>query len=202
MDLNFNREYTLLLSPQAIYTRTQLQNQTEDLIIPEDLLILIGNISQMNESFSVNGNLTGDSEPDDNFTLTIFDNMTGTPYNISCLTQNKSKDNFGIKCNKDQQITANLNNTMGNMNETKLLVILNDGNDDLYKVDKTNSSSFFYSKKKNNKLSSGAIAAIILGIVLTVILVISLTFIIKKSAFLKVKKNRDENESKVNLHVI
>jgi len=180
------------------------KNQTEELIIPQNLLILIGNISQENAAFSVKGDLTGDSEPDDDFTLTIFDNITRNPYNISCLTQNKSKDNFEIRCNKDQQITANLNNTLGNMNETKLLLILNDGNDDLYKVDITNSSSqsLFFSKKGNTKLSSGAIAAIVLSLLLTVVLVISLSFIIKKSAIIKIKKNKDENESRVNLNSI
>ena len=93
---------------------------------------------------------------------------------------------------------------ISNMNETKLLLILNDGNDDLYKVDITNSSSqsLFFSKKGNNKLSSGAIAAIILSLLLTVVLVISLSFIIKKSAIIKIKKNKDENESRVNLNII
>ena len=66
------------------------------------------NISQKNEYFSVKGDLIGDSEPEDDFTLTIFDKITGNPYNISCVTQNKSKDNFEIRCNKDQQITDNL----------------------------------------------------------------------------------------------
>ena len=46
LDLNFHRDFTLYLSPQANYARTKLQNQTGELIIPQDLLILIGNISQ------------------------------------------------------------------------------------------------------------------------------------------------------------
>ena len=205
LDLNFNRDYTLYLSPQANYTRVKLQNQAEEFIIPEYLLVLIGNISLENEYFSVKGNLTGDSEPDDDFTLTIFDKITGNPYNISCVTQNKSKDNFEIKCNKDQQITANLNNTLGNMDETKLLLILNDGNDDLYKVDITNSTSSsafkYISKKNNQKLSAGAIVAIVLSIVLVLILLALLLFMIKKKLNKNVIVNGDDKESKVNSNV-
>ena len=92
------------------------------------------------------------------------------------------------------------------MDKTKLLLILNDGNDDLYKVDKTNSSSpsVFenFSKKSSKKLSSGVIVAIVLSILLMITFVISLYFMIKKRFNKKAKKNREEIESKVNLNVI
>ena len=207
LDLNFNRDYILYLSPQSNYTRGKLQNQTEDLIIPEDLLILIGNISSENDYFSVKGDLTGDKDPDDDFTLTIYDKTTGNPYNISCVSQNKSKDNYEIRCNKDQIITANLNNTLGNMDETKLLLIINDGNDDLYKVDIPNSTSPSEFKKtflkSSKKLSAGGIVAIVLSVVLVLAIVSLLTFMIKKKLNNKAISlgNIDEKESRANSNV-
>ena len=92
------------------------------------------------------------------------------------------------------------------MDKTKLLLILNDGNDDLYKVDKTNSSSpsVFenFSKKSSKKISSGVIVAIVLSILLLLTFVISLICMIKKRVYIKAKKNKDENESRVNLNII
>ena len=92
------------------------------------------------------------------------------------------------------------------MDKTKLLVILNYGNDDLYKVDKTNTSSTSVfeniSKKSSKKLSSGVIVAIVLSILLLLTFVISLICMIKRRVYIKAKKNKDENESKVNLNII
>ena len=92
------------------------------------------------------------------------------------------------------------------MDKTKLLVILNDGNDDLYKVDKTNTSSTSVfeniSKKSSKKLSSGVIVAIVLSILLLYTFVISLLFMIKKRVNIKAKKTKEECESIMNLNII
>ncbi len=91
------------------------------------------------------------------------------------------------------------------MDKAKLLLILNDGNNDLYKVDKTNSSSTSVfeniSKKSSKKLSSSVIVAIVLSILLLLTFVISLICMIKRRVYIKAKKNREEIESKVNLNL-
>jgi len=111
---NFNYPYDLIISPFAQFNKDKIVNITGNFISSKEIIIFYGNLTQENDYFKVKGILDKESQIDNHFNLTVYSN-TSEQINILCETTNEKFDNFEIKCEKDESVDFNINNSISFM---------------------------------------------------------------------------------------
>jgi NADH:ubiquinone oxidoreductase subunit 3 (subunit A) len=204
-DFNFNNPYDLIISPYAQFNKDKIIKQTGDFISSKELIIFFGNVTQDNDYFKVKGKLDEESQLDNNFYLTVYSN-TSDQIQILCKTINEKFDNYEIKCEKDESVDFNINNSISFMESKQLLVIV-DGEEKVFKKTQNNTENTpinkKYSKKEKSSLSPGIIALIIITLVIVCILV-GLMIIFRKKLLKKnaeISNSKEKTESYTNLKV-
>ena len=205
-DFNFNYPYVLIISPFAQFNKDKIVNKTGNFISSKEIIIFYGNLTQENDYFKVKGILDEESQIDNHFNLTVYSN-TSEQINILCETTNEKFDNFEIKCEKDESVDFNINNSISFMESKQLLVIV-EGEEKVFMKTQNNTNhpkiNRIYQKKNNNSLSSGIIALIIIALVIVCIL-IGLMIIFRKKLFKKkaaeMKESKETTETYINLKI-
>ena len=120
---------------------------------------------------------------DNQFNLSVYSN-TSNQIQILCETINEKFDNFEIKCEKDESVDFNINNSISFM-ESKNLFVIVDGEDKVFMKTSNNTEKLKTNKiysKKNSSLSPGIIAVIVIALSIVCILA-GLMIIFRKKLF-------------------
>ena len=129
-NFNFNIPYDFIISPFAQFNKDKIINQTGNSIASKEIIIFYGNLTQENDYFKIKGKLDEENQIDNHFNLTVYSNIS-EQINISCETANEKFDNFEIKCEKDESVDFNINNSISFMESKQLLVIV-DGEEKVF----------------------------------------------------------------------
>ena len=203
-NFNFNNSYDLIIIPSAQFNRDKIVNQTGNLISSNELIIFYGNLTQENDYFKVKGKLDEESQLDNQFNLSVYSN-TSNQIQILCETINEKFDNFEIKCEKDESVDFNINNSISFM-ESKNLFVIVDGEDKVFMKTSNNTEKLKTNKiysKKNSSLSPGIIAVIVIALSIVCILA-GLMIIFRKKLFKKnglYSNTKDKSETYVDLKI-
>ena len=204
-NFNFNIPYDFIISPFAQFNKDKIINQTGNSIASKEIIIFYGNLTQENDYFKIKGKLDEENQIDNHFNLTVYSNIS-EQINISCETANEKFDNFEIKCEKDESVDFNINNSISFMESKQLLVIV-DGEEKVFMKTQNNTNNpkvnRIYQKNNSNSLSSGIIALIAIASVIVCILV-GLTIIFRKKMVNKgvdLSQTRVVSDTNINLKV-
>ena len=203
-NFNFNNSYDLIIIPFAQFNRDKIVNQTGNLISSKEIIFFYGNLTQENDFFKVKGKLDEESQLDNQFNLSVYSN-TSNQIQILCETINEKFDNFEIKCEKDESVDFNINNSISFM-ESKNLFVIVDGEDKVFMKTSNNTEKLKTNKiysKKNSSLSPGIIAVIVIALAIVCILA-GLMIIFRKKLFKKnglYSNTKDKSETYVDLKI-
>jgi len=204
-NFNFNIPYDFIISPFAQFNKDKIINQTGNSIASKEIIIFYGNLTQENDYFKIKGKLDEENQIDNHFNLTVYSNIS-EQINISCETANEKFDNFEIKCEKDESVDFNINNSISFMESKQLLVIV-DGEEKVFMKTQNSTNNpkvnRIYQKNNSNSLSSGIIALIAIASVIVCILV-GLTIIFTKKMINKgvdLSQTRVVSDTNINLKV-
>ena len=203
-NFNFNNSYDLIIIPFAQFNRDKIVNQTGNLISSKEIIFFYGNLTQENDYFKVKGKLDEESQLDNQFNLSVYSN-TSNQIQILCETINEKFDNFEIKCEKDESVDFNINNSISFM-ESKNLFVIVDGEDKVFMKTSNNTEKLKTNKiysKKNSSLSPGIIAVIVIALAIVCILA-GLMIIFRKKLFKKnglYSNTKDKSETYVDLKI-
>ena len=203
-NFNFNNSYDLIIIPFAQFNRDKIVNQTGNFISSKEIIFFYGNLTQENDYFKVKGKLDEESQLDNQFNLSVYSN-TSNQIQILCETINEKFDNFEIKCEKDESVDFNINNSISFM-ESKNLFVIVDGEDKVFMKTSNNTEKLKTNKiysKKNSSLSPGIIAVIVIALAIVCILA-GLMIIFRKKLFKKnglYSNTKDKSETYVDLKI-
>ena len=175
-DFDFDKPYELKVSPIAEFNKDKIINQTTTNIFSGNLILFYGDLSLENDYFRVKGKLDENSQINNNFKLNVY-SEDYKQINISCEVINNIYNNFEIKCDRDKSAGFNVNNTISDMEQKQLLIIINDGGNDF--VDKKSLDEInknYFNKKNNKSLSGGIIALVIVSSVIVIIIILLIIF--------------------------
>ena len=132
-DFDFGKPYELLVSPLAEFNKDKIINQTTAKISTSNLILFYGDLSLENNYFRVKGKLDENIQiNNNNFILNAY-TEDYKQINISCEIINNIYNNFEIKCDRDKSTGFNVNNTISDIEQKQLLIIINDGGNDFPK---------------------------------------------------------------------
>jgi hypothetical protein len=209
-DFQFDQNSTVYVSPLGNYTFYHLLNNTGSKYSSSNIMILNNStLSQNEQAFSIKGKINNYKYDFNNVTLRLYEKETGEEKNVSCSTSNKDLNNYELQCKSDQTLVASINNTLGeiqNENGKYLLILINDGNNELLNIsvsngtdpESINNAYRFYKKKKG--LSAGGVVAIVIPCVIALIVAIAiiLKIILNKPQKIYDPNNKDNSGSKAN----
>ena len=209
-DFQFDQNSTVYLSPLGNYTFYHLLNNTGPKYSSSNIMILNNStLSQNEQAFSIKGKINNYKYDFNNVILRLYEKGTGEEKNASCITSNKDLNNYELQCKSDQTLVASINNTLGeiqNENGKYLLILINDGNNELLNIsvsngtdpESINNAYRFYKKKKG--LSAGGVVAIVIPCVIALIVAIAiiLKIILNKPQKIYDPNNKDNSGSKAN----
>jgi hypothetical protein len=195
-DFDFNKPYELLVSPIAEFNKDKIINQTTAKISTSNLILFYGDLSLENNYFRVKGKLDENIQiNNNNFILNAY-TEDYKQINISCEIINNIYNNFEIKCDRDKSTGFNVNNTISDIEQKQLLIIINDGGNDFVDKKSIDGIGKKYFNTKNNKSLSGGIIALIIVLSIIFITIILLMIIFRKKLF-KNKTQSDVDESSI-----
>ena len=200
-DFDFQAPYELYVSLQASNNKDKLQLQTGDSILSKHLIILTGDLTQDKNYFSIEGELDNSYPLDNKFNLTLYDNQSSVK-NSSCEINNNTYNDFQIKCNKDNLGNISINNSVSYMTNSQLLVIINNGqNDLLYQMNENNRYKHYFYLKKDKSLSPALIAIIVIILVLVIAAIIALIIKFRKKNLKTKRQNLYSADSNFNFEL-
>ena len=161
-----------LLSVYADRKIDNIQNEKE----PLDFIILYNSTkAQDQEKFDVVGFIDEKINDDDDNNVILFINTK----NISCTINEINPKYYDLECPLNESISFKLENIVGQKSNQILIISMREGLDDTIVFPPPNTD---YNNKKytNRGLSDGAIAAIVIGCVFTVISITIVIMLLRK----------------------
>ena len=107
-----------------------------------------------------------------------------------------------LKCDRDKSTGFNVNNTISDIEQKQLLIIINDGGNDFVDKKSIDGISKKYFNTKNNKSLSGGIIALIIVLFIIFITIILLMIIFRKKLFKNELNQSQTNHQLLKLLVI
>ena len=172
----------LKLHPLAEYMCQNLQNQNGEKFSNEGIIILRDcKITDQDKKITISGvNDGGEIENGANSILNVI-SSDGNMINIPTQFTKNSDLNYNMDLDYKNPLKANLSGTLGRINEGKNFYLSFNNEDDaqLYFKGNSNTNSNVY-KKKSSGLSTGAIVAIILPLIIVLLGVVGAVLLLRK----------------------
>ena len=192
IELNTDKDYEFYISPLALKYMDNIKNIRNDdkynAFFDSDIYYLKNShiIKHDETSYNISGVLTnfGNSSDFDGSDITLM--VTKLPENteteFNCKIYHVTGDNYTLNCKPKDSIYCDLNNSISLIGDGVLYVSFENGDDSKIKFDSKNPIESYnrkYFHKSSGKLSSGAIATIIVVPIIALAAIIALIYFLK-----------------------